>query len=170
MLYAARRRAGATARVRAEKRMRKTDARLGALCAALALVACESSDAQRGRQLFTGEKALFARMAGHETGLPALASRCVNCHAVEPIRGAAVSAPASGADQPFGGVLSPDRLRELRSRRGAPPSQFNRDSLCRLLRTGVDPAQVIISSSMPRYEVSDADCFSLWAYLSAGRK
>ena len=39
-------------------------------------------------------------------------------------------------------------------------------SFCRLLRTGVDPAYVIIDRVMPTYDVSDAACASLWQYLT----
>jgi len=62
--------------------------------------------------------------------------------------------------------LSRHSLASLQPRRGGPPSRFDDSSLCRLLRTGVDPAHVVIQRSMPRYELSDADCRALWAHLS----
>ncbi len=139
---------------------------VAAVVATLALAACDSAEELRGRQLFAGEQPLSARIAGHDTTLPAHATRCINCHADANANGVAPSgAPASA--QPYATRLSRDSLASLRSRRGGPPSRFDAASLCRLLRTGVDPAHVVIPRSMPRYELTDVDCGALWAYLSA---
>jgi hypothetical protein len=40
----------------------------------------DSRQIDAGRALFEGDQALAARIAGHESALPAPASRCVNCH------------------------------------------------------------------------------------------
>ena len=52
-------------------------------------------------------------------------------------------------------------------RRGGPPSRYDAAGLCTLLRSGVDPAHVIILRTMPRYDINDADCQSLWLHLTA---
>lgn len=97
--------------------------------------------------------------------------------AAGPERGAEASGAASGAaaaprpaavtasTEPYAVALTRDSLLGLRTRRGGPPSAFDEASLCRLLRTGVDPAQVLISTTMPRYTVSDVQCRQLMAYL-----
>ena len=127
---------------------------------AIALASCEASDAERGRRLFAGELPLLARIAGHDAALPSHASRCVNCHGVADGAAGAASAPS------FGTPLSRARLVNPQPRRGGPPSRFDEASLCRLLRSGVDPAHVMVPSAMPRYEIDDADCRALWAHLS----
>jgi hypothetical protein len=131
----------------------------------LLLTACDRQEAQRGRQLFFGEVPLAARIEGHSMTLPTQASRCSNCHTLAAV--AALAQPA--ASQPIGGSLAADRLTAAVSRRGGPPSRFDKGSLCRLLRTGVDPAFVIIPKVMPRYELADADCDALWAFLRRTR-
>ncbi len=122
----------------------------------------DSAAAARGRQLFDGELALAARIAGQDFALPAAASRCVNCHAAG--RGGAASPPA--ATQQVGPALTQRTLTEAVRRRGGPPSRYDAASLCRLLRSGVDPAYVMILRTMPRYEITDDDCRSLWLHLT----
>jgi hypothetical protein len=119
--------------------------------------------AARGGQLFDGEVALPARIAGQDFALPAQASRCVNCHG--PARGDAAS-PAARA-QRIGPALTAGTLSDVVRRRGGPPSRYDATSLCVLLRTGVDPAHVIILRTMPRYDIADADCRALWLHLTA---
>lgn len=113
----------------------------------------------RGAALFAGEAPLAARLFGHEGTLPAVATRCRNCH--EPA--AAPAGPAGSG--PYAGVLTAASLTTPRPRRGGPPSRFDAAALCALLRTGTDPAHVMIATTMPRYDVSDAQCHDLWAYL-----
>jgi len=115
-----------------------------------------------GRRLFGGEAMLRGTITGHQNALPALASRCVNCHSAS-----AVPATASATTNPsFAPALTRQRLTELTARRGGPPSRYDEASFCRLLRTGIDPAYVLIPRNMPRYELPDADCRALWVYLS----
>ncbi len=121
-----------------------------------------STGATRGRQLFDGELALAARIVGQDFALPAQASRCVNCH--DPASAGAASS-AVGA-QRIGPSLTAATLTDLVRRRGGPPSRYDAASLCRLLRSGVDPAHVIILRTMPRYEITDADCRTLWSHLT----
>jgi cytochrome c553 len=114
---------------------------------------------ERGRQLFQSGDGLAGRMAGHDAALPALATRCANCH------GIAGQASGPGAAGPS---LGRARLADLRARRGGPPSRFDAGSLCRLLNTGRDPADVVIAVTMPRYSASTAQCRDLWAHLTSG--
>jgi hypothetical protein len=126
------------------------------------VAACDSQEVQRGRALYAGEAPLTARIAGHAAALPPQASRCTNCH----VGATSTQAASSAGVQAIGGILAAHRLTQPLSRRGGPPSRFDAAALCRLLRTGVDPAHVVIAQTMPRYEVSDADCNALWAYLA----
>jgi hypothetical protein len=123
---------------------------------------------ERGSVLFRGDAPVSARLVGHDQPLPAATVRCTNCHVAPsvPPAAAAAASRASEPARPYGGALDAAALTMLRERRGAPPSAYNAASLCALLRTGVDPAQVMISSTMPRYDVSPADCSALWAHLS----
>ncbi|MES2889261.1 MAG: hypothetical protein V4739_14805 [Pseudomonadota bacterium] len=115
-----------------------------------------------GERLYTGAIPLPGRIWGHERDLPQEASRCTNCH-VRSARPAAASAPATVV----GPLLSADALGSLRSRRGGPPTRFDAVSLCRLLRHGIDPAEIVVPRVMPRYTVSDAQCRALWQHLAS---
>jgi hypothetical protein len=119
-----------------------------------------AADAARGRALFEGGAALPARVHGQDFALPAQASRCVNCHVPAAAPSADASAVATGAPPLTAAALStPAR------RRGGPPSRYDAASLCTLLRSGVDPAHVMIQRTMPRYQISDTDCQALWLHL-----
>jgi hypothetical protein len=120
----------------------------------------------RGLQLFVGQLPLPGRITGHESALPTQASRCANCHL--PAAPSAAAASQAGT-QVFGPALTAGWLTLPARRRGAPPSAYSAISFCRLLRTGVDPAHVIIPRAMPRYEVTDADCHALWSFLAEPR-
>jgi hypothetical protein len=119
------------------------------------------SDASRGRDLFDGRIVLPARVHGQDFALPAQASRCAGCHAVP----AAVTPAASGAATSAAPPLTAATLSTPARRRGGPPSRYDATSLCTLLRSGVDPAHVMIQRTMPRYEISDTDCQALWLHL-----
>jgi len=134
-------------------------AALGAV-AALSAVAAPSAPQVRGRELFAGTAALRGTITGHASALPPAGARCVNCHASGP-----AAAPASAAAS-FGPLLTRQRLTEPLPRRGGPPSRYDEATFCRLLRTGIDPAYVLITRSMPRYELPDADCQALWLHLT----
>jgi hypothetical protein len=122
-------------------------------------------DAEHGRRLYWGELPLNGRVAGHSAVLPTQASRCANCHARGTEPGPPARAGLAGS-QPIGGSLSAQHLTQPVKRRGGPASVFDAQSLCRLVRTGVDPAHIVVASEMPRYDLSDADCQALWSYLS----
>jgi hypothetical protein len=134
-----------------------------ALLAVGVISSAGAEDATRGRQLFVGEAPLAARIVGQDFALPTQATRCVNCH------GSTAATPgASGAvAQPAAPALSAATLGESIRRRGGPPSRYDAAALCVLLRSGVDPAHVMIQRTMPRYEISDADCRALWLHITA---
>lgn len=120
-----------------------------------------------GHDLFHGQRPLAGRIRGHADALPAEALRCVNCHARQPTPAPPLGDPRislrrSGS---FGPVLDAAWVAGERSRRGAPPTTYDAARLCVALREGLDPAQVQLSRTMPLFELSDADCRGLWAYL-----
>jgi hypothetical protein len=106
--------------------------------------------------MFSGETQLRGTIVGHDRPLPPELVSCANCH----VGG---SQPAAG--EAFGPLLDRSTLTEARSRRGGPPSRFSPTSFCRLLRTGVDPACILITRQMPRYQLADDQCLDLWQYL-----
>lgn len=119
--------------------------------------------AQAGARLFNGQQALDASIRGHVDRLPPAATRCANCHAPQPMRQAALQAGL--APEAFAPLLNAAQLLEARARRGGPPSRYDPSSFCKLLRTGIDPAWVLLPRDMPRYELSDLQCAQLWAHL-----
>jgi hypothetical protein len=68
------------------------------------------------------------------------------------------TSPAPRLDRAF--------LRQPIQRRGGPPSAYDLPTFCKLLRTGIDPAYVLIDRIMPTYQVSEADCAALWEYVT----
>lgn len=123
--------------------------------AASAPVVAESS-ALTGRGMFFGADALKGTILGHTEALPPRLASCANCHLDEAGLGSSAS---------FGPPLNRQGMTHLRGRRGGPPSLFSPTSFCRLLRTGVDPAYVLITRQMPRYTLSDEQRLGLWRYL-----
>jgi hypothetical protein len=111
---------------------------------------CDVDVTQRGERLFRGEESLAAEVQGQGVPLPAEASRCVNCH----------SGPAAPA-------LDRASLLGRVSRRNGPPSRYDEASFCALLRSGVDPALVVVLRVMPRYEVDEAQCHALFAFVTS---
>ena len=121
---------------------------------------------EHGDRLFHGEAALAARIVGHTMLLPATVSRCMNCHETRSTAvSAAASAVAGGQAGRYGPALDHATLAQPLARRGGPPSRYDASALCTLLRTGIDPAQVMIPQTMPHYDIADTDCAALWAYL-----
>lgn len=107
-----------------------------------------------GVALFAGAQPLSARLRGHDETLPAFAARCANCHV------------SQGTNSSLAPILDRGSLTQLRSRRGGPASAFETDSFCRLLRTGIDPKDVLVASPMPVYHIADEQCAALWAFLT----
>lgn len=133
---------------------------------------------ERGRQHFEGLTELKGRMPGHSLALPALATRCANCHltsAPDAADGAgAASQVASAPSTALGRAaasaaprLGAQGLMLAQKRRGGPPSSYDAASLCRLLALGQDPVYVVISTNMPRYDVTARECEDLWAFLTS---
>jgi hypothetical protein len=129
-----------------------------ATLAGLATAAAAPGDGALGARLFDGRAPMEARLAGRDVALPVNASRCTNCHR----RDGPARAASAGE---LGPALTAAALRTRQPRRGGPASAYDGGAFCRVLRTGVDPAQVIIDLRMPRYAASDAECAALWAYL-----
>jgi hypothetical protein len=117
----------------------------------------ENVRASAGGHIFFGDTPLRATILGQSSPLPPETAACVNCHATS-------SRPAS--DGSFAAALNRSAMIESRRRRNGPPSHFSPASFCRLLRTGVDPAYVVISRQMPRYQLDDNECLDLWHYLT----
>ena len=122
----------------------------------LATSAFAADGQSRGARIFSGTEPLTGRLEGHAETMPASATACANCHA--------------GA-QPAGPALSAGTLLRPVARRGGPATVYTLDSFCLALRTGIDPAFVVIRRAMPRFELDDEQCASLWEFLTAaGRK
>lgn len=128
---------------------------------ALSLVACaDHRSAAVGKRLFMGELALTARIAGNDLPLPADGSRCTNCHDGN-------NAAAGSGTPAFAPPLAASTLLTERKRRGGPPTRYSLESFCSLLRTGIDPASVLVARAMPRYDLDTEKCRALWNYIKA---
>jgi len=112
---------------------------------------------ERGRELFEGRIEMQGRIVTHQTDLPPGVVRCGNCHAV-----------ATGPEVRLSLAprLTHDLLLAPHARRGGPPSIYDRNRFCTLLREGRDPALVIISEEMPRYRLDDTNCWALWKFIT----
>lgn len=126
--------------------------------APIAPIAPESTLRAQGEALWRGERPLAGQIAGHAQAMPAAALRCVNCH------GGGPGAAPGGAPR-----LDAATLTRPLARRGGPPSAYDEQAFCRLLRTGIDPAAVLLPREMPRYRIDDRDCAALWRHLVATR-
>jgi hypothetical protein len=135
---------------------------LGAVCVLVQAAqagACEKAGNDAGAagcRLFFGETPLQGAIVEHDRPLPPGVVACANCHIGD------TRSISGGSLAPS---LSRSMLTEPRRRRGGPPSQFSAASFCRLLRTGVDPAYIVINRKMPRYVLDDEQCLDLWHYL-----
>jgi hypothetical protein len=127
---------------------------------------CRDGDAQLGRALFDGARPLRAHLAGQDLTLPQEALRCANCHERASPGSLPAAAVGDGGPDRFATVLSRVTLTQPLARRGGPPSVYDPGRLCRAMRDGIDPAFVVIPSSMPRYQLSETECQALWAFLS----
>jgi hypothetical protein len=118
--------------------------------------ATPAGKAASGGELFEGTYPVVARVRGHVEQLPPHAVRCQNCHGRDNER------------SNFGPPLTAESLLTPKPRRGGPPSAYDQKSFCRLLRTGVDPMEIVVRSAMPVYEFSDDQCVSMWQFLTRG--
>jgi hypothetical protein len=128
-----------------------------ALLTAMACASTATSRSPRGVELFLGREPLKGTIRGHEASLPPEFVACGSCHGA-----AHVQSPAGTYAPP----LVSSWLREPRVRRGGPPSSYDLPSFCRLLRTGVDPASILIARIMPTYEIDDTQCSNLWTFVT----
>jgi hypothetical protein len=110
----------------------------------------------QGYALYHGYWPLTGRISGHDSDLPAFASRCANCH--DAVRAAAARPIAP---------LTQASLTQPHSRRGGPATSFTETSFCSLLRDGIDPAYVLADRTMPHYDLPEASCHALWRYVSS---
>lgn len=114
----------------------------------------EAGQQARGAALFHGTPALPARLRHQDLALPPLASRCSNCHLGDSRQAA------------LGPRLDANWLLGMRPRHGGPATRYERDSFCRLLRTGIAPADIVVAQAMPTYRIDDAQCDALWRHLT----
>ncbi len=119
--------------------------------------AAEQHLIERGHRIFIGSESINARIDGHQDQLPAQVTKCINCH---------TPTPRPQKDDQFAPILNASWLMQARPRRGGPAFAFTRDSLCKTMRTGIDPEYVILNRTMPRFDISEQQCQALWAYLS----
>ena len=110
----------------------------------------------RGEAIFMGRQPVSGRIRGHESDLPAEVVACRQCHT-----GVAPDGGASAAPR-----LDRALLLQPLQRRGGPPSVYDAASFCKVLRTGIDPAFVLIDRIMPTYRLADAECTALWQYVT----
>ncbi len=106
-------------------------------------------------------------------------TRCAGCHEAPASTSATVAtgaglaaatAPAGGGTRAsYGPPLDADALARPQARRGGPPTRYDAASFCSVLRTGIDPASVVLAQQMPRYDLADQDCADLWAWLRERR-
>ncbi len=111
---------------------------------------------RRGESIFLGRTSIVGRIREHQSSLPPEVVRCANCHGVESRAASAQGAPPR---------IDRSLLLEIRSRRGGPPSAYDSGRFCKMLRTGVDPASILIAREMPIYEIDDGRCVDLWRFL-----
>lgn len=113
---------------------------------------------QKGENLFYGRETLKGTLYLHNRALGTAFVRCMNCHQLQ-----GQSKFTNRAD--FGPELGARFLQTENSLRGGPARAYDADSFCHMLRTGMDPSQIMIRTDMPRYALSDDDCHALWRFL-----
>ncbi|HET9643435.1 MAG TPA: hypothetical protein VFP68_08775 [Burkholderiaceae bacterium] len=122
------------------------------------LLAAACVRAGTGEALYAGDLPIGARLRGDAQLLPPTATRCINCHEAGPGQ-----APSSRTYAPR---LDRETLLHPLARRGGPQSAYDEPSFCRAVREGIDPANMLLRRSMPQYAADDAQCESLWRFLS----
>jgi hypothetical protein len=112
---------------------------------------------KRGEGIFLGNEHVRARIEGHQQALPAQVTKCINCHK---------PAQRSKLDTEYAPSLDAAELLQVRVRRGGPAFAYTQDSFCKTISTGIDPEYVVLNRTMPRFDVDQAQCQALWAYLT----
>jgi hypothetical protein len=126
-----------------------------ALCViALALYGAGALDWARGYAIYHGHLAVSGRLEGHDFNLPPIALRCAGCHEA-----------GAGAVAPEAGAFDLSHLTDARSRRGGPAAAYTLESFCKVVTAGLDPALVMVDRTMPRFNMSAAECRALWTFL-----
>ena len=135
------------------------------------MVRANGTASDAGAALYSGAVPMKAHLTGDPDELPVVASRCTNCH-VRPAKSSEPTGisqsngqPGVQSGRPYAASLNREWLVTARPRHGGPASQYDAASFCTLIRTGEDPAHVLIPPVMPRYDATDAQCNSLWTYL-----
>lgn len=126
----------------------------------LAPATAQVQAAERGKRIFHGLDTVPATVQQHGTTLPAHASKCINCHSADTPAGEWTGNPQ---------YLSATTLSLKFARRGGPAYRYDRPTFCNTIRTGVDPAAIVLESKMPRYRMSETQCADLWLYLTGVR-
>ncbi|MFL9898510.1 hypothetical protein PQR75_10430 [Paraburkholderia fungorum] len=140
---------------RSQHRAARAALGLALLCVAGLVNAVQSCDpANLGCAIFSGDHAMSAHLRDDDRPLPAWTTRCINCHT------------QTASTTAFAPPLTPSYLLDAISRRGGPPSRYNPATLCRALRDGIDPDNIMLRKSMPRYELSDTECAALWRFIT----
>jgi hypothetical protein len=124
-----------------------------------------STPQELGEAIYHGHAAMPGRIRGHELTLPTQATRCINCHVGT--RPPVLPSIPNATTQTFGPSLHADHLTRALPRRGGPPTRYDADSLCTLLRNGMDPAKIQMPRTMPLYEITNEQCQALWTYLTS---
>lgn len=127
----------------------------------------QQAQQSEGEALFRGAQAIPAHLAGQTMPLPAMATRCINCHETRQPAALTDGASAAASARTYASPLSAVWLQEARLRHGGPATAYDTQSLCQVLRNGIDPAKVMVSTVMPRYDATEAQCSALWAYLTS---
>ncbi len=130
-----------------------------------ATAAAPTTPLELGEAIYHGRAPMPGLIRGHENPLPTQATRCINCHVGT--RPPALPSIPSATTQTFGPTLHADHLTQAIRRRGGPPSRYDAESLCVLLRAGLDPAKVQLPRTMPLYDSTPEQCQALWAYLTS---
>lgn len=133
------------------------------LGAAVAAKASSADASERAAAIFAEGRHVQATLRGDDQALPADTMRCRNCH-----EGAGHRLPDARRAAEAGPPLTAATLVVPRSRRGGPPSRYDQGSFCRLLRQGIDPADIVVRRTMPIYRIEPSDCAALWRLLSGG--
>ncbi|MFZ6689685.1 hypothetical protein ACO0K0_18235 [Undibacterium sp. SXout11W] len=138
--------------------MRKRFALWFVLLMSTATLCCADDIVQKGENLFYGREALKGTLYLHNRSLDTSFVRCMNCHRFQ-------DEQKTSNKSDFGPEIGAHFLLTKNSLRGGPARAYEADSFCQMLRTGMDPSQIMMRTDMPRYSVSDDDCHALWRFL-----
>jgi len=119
----------------------------------------------RGKRIWNGQEPLPGKILGHSSDLPAPLTRCANCHARTEPPGLSTSFEAITAP-----TLNHATLAAMRSRRGGPPFAYDKTGFCRTIQIGIDPQQITLARTMPRFRIDAVQCDALWSYLTSDKE